>query len=440
MKLFNNLRRQNASEAQPRPIESAAPARLEPHFEPEAARPRAEAAVGTLFTGLDDPALLEFMREGGAGGVAASPGARSLRNMAILRCTTLISESIGMLPLNLVLSGPEKAYATKHPAYRLLKLKPNSWQTPYEFKQLLQLHVLLHGNAYARIIWSGARPIRMIPMEPLATKPRLNSMWEMVYDYTTPEGGMVTLPAREVLHLRDLSLDGVEGLSRIKLAREAIDLAQQAERAASRTFRTGVMAGGAIEVPAELSETAYTRMKGSLDSDYTGTENAGKWMLLEEGAKANKWASTGRESQQIENREHQIEEVARAFGVPRPLLMMDDTSWGSGIEQLAIFFVQYALSHWFTVWEQALARVLLTEPELESMQFKFNEKALLRGTLKDQADFFAKALGAGGQAPWMTQNEVREVSDMPRSDDENANKLRNPMTQPAKPANPEEKP
>ena len=115
--------------------------------------------------------------------------------------------------------------------------------------------------------------------------------------------------------------------------------------------------------------------------------------------------------------------------VPRPLLMMDDTSWGSGIEQLAIFYVQYTLAPWFVAWEQALARVLLPGAQIEDYQFKFNEGALLRGTLNDQANFFAKALGAGGQAPWMTQNEVREISDLPVSDDPMANQLRNQMTQ-----------
>ncbi|MFP3733189.1 hypothetical protein SB690_20740, partial [Bacillus sp. SIMBA_006] len=76
-----------------------------------------------------------------------------------------------------------------------------------------------------------------------STKPRLTSTWQLVYDYTTPDGNLITLPAREVFHLRDLSLDGVNGLSRPKLSREALELAEQAERAASRTFRTGVMAG-----------------------------------------------------------------------------------------------------------------------------------------------------------------------------------------------------
>lgn len=76
--------------------------------------------------------------------------------------------------------------------------------------------------------------------------------------------------------------------------------------------------------------------------------------------------------------------------------------------------------------------MLLADHELDDLQFKFNERALLRGTLNDQANFFAKALGAGGQKPWMTQNEVREVSDLPKSSDPQANDLKNPMTQKGK--------
>lgn len=397
---------------------------------PEAsARPNASAQAGHSFSGLNDPALLEYIRVGQNGGDYGRRLAE-LRNMATLRCVSLISESIGMLPLNLMDNGPSKAYATDHPAYRLLKLKPNSWQTPYEWKSTMQLSVLAHGNAYSRVIWSAGRPIGMIPMDSLAVKSRLTSDWRMEYDYTRPDGGLITLQANEVYHLRDLSADGIVGMSRMRLARDAIDLAKKAERAAGRVFETGVMAGGALEVPTALSETAYNRMKASLESDYSGAENAAKWMLLEEGTKANKFATTAAEAQHIENRNAQIEEVARAFGVPRPLLMMDDTSWGSGIEQLGIFFVQYGLQHWFTAWEQAGMRVLLSESELSTLSIKFNERALLRGTLNDQANYFAKALGAGGQAPWQTQNEVRELQDLPESSDPEANKLRNPMTQP----------
>ena len=108
--------------------------------------------------------------------------------------------------------------------------------------------------------------------------------------------------------------------------------------------------------------------------------------------------------------------------------MMDDTSWGSGIEQLGIFFVQYGLQHWFDIWEDEVALKLLTEKESDLYAAKFNEHALLRGTLKDQADFFAKALGSGGSKPFMKQNEVRDRLDLPKSNDPAADSLESTVT------------
>jgi len=399
---------------------------------PEATAARApgvQAALGQSFDGLSDPALLEYIRTGELNG-AAGRNPVALRNMAALRCVSLLSQMVGMLPLSLLENGPDKRYAEDHPAYRLLKLKPNSWQTPFEWKSTMQMVCLEEGNAYSRVVWSAGRPIALIPMAIGTTVPRLTDQWEMVYDYTRPDGVQITLPASEVFHLRDLSLDGVLGMSRMRLAKDALALARQAELAADRLLRTGVMAGGAVEVANSLSETAYDRMKQSLESNHSGAENAGKWMVLEEGAKANQFGSTASDSQHIENRNAQIEEVARAFGVPRPLLMMDDTSWGSGIKELNKFFVSYGLGPWFTSWEQAAARVFLRGKDLDKYTFKFNANALLRGTPEEQADYIAKSLGAGGQAPWQTQNEARETLDMPRSKDPLADQLRNPMTQP----------
>ncbi|HEY0662364.1 MAG TPA: phage portal protein [Lysobacter sp.] len=401
---------------------------LEGFWSGEVARARPQASAGSqTFTGLDDPRLLEFIRcsqyEAGIG------GAYQLRNMAVLRCITLICGTVGMLPLNLIEAGPEKRVATEHPVHRLLKVKPNSWQTPLEFKRQMELSKQRHGDAYARVVWSAGRPIHLIPLDSNAMKAELADDWRMVYRYNSKKRGMVELTQEEVFHLRDLSIDGVTGLSRMKLADEAIRLALEAERAASRIFETGNMAGGAIETPNALSENAYNRMRGSLDTDFAGSRSTQRWMLLEEGAKANKFGSTARDAQHAEQRNAQVEEIARLFGVPRPLLFMDDTSWGSGIEQLGIFFLQYTMLEHFTNWEQAVARTLLSDRDLERYQPKFNVRALMRGTLKDQAEFFAKALGAGGHAPWHTQNEVRDLVDYPESSQPGTNELRNPMTQ-----------
>ena len=391
-------------------------------FKPEAqSRPRAEAPSGITFSGLDDPALLEFIRSGRGGAED-----KMLRNTAALRCLTLLCNGLGMLPLNLYHDGSDKRKATDHPAHKLVRVKPNPYQTPMEFKSQMELLLETEGNAYARVIRSGGRPIHLIPFEKGRVSGKLGPGWRMQYQCTTENGGQITLEQDEILHIRDLSLDGIEGMSRRKLAAEVFELAAGAQRAASNVFRTGVMAGGAIEVPTALSEQAYQRMKQSMDEDYSGAENANKWMIAEEGATAKPFASTARDGQQIENRNHQIEEVARLYGVPRPLLMMDDTSWGSGIEQLGIFFVQYTLASRMQAWEEALARTLLSDRERESLFFKFNVRALLRGTLKDQSDYFAKALGAGGHQPWHSADEVRELLDYPATNLPHATQIGQP--------------
>ena len=392
--------------------------------EPEAVS-RPNASAGQLFTSLTDPDLLSFVRGESASGAYVTASS-SLQNMALLRCVTLISESIGMLPLNVIVRGDAKDYATTHPLYDVLKSTPNNWQTAYEFKSQMQMSVMLHGNAYARIFRGVRGIVRIVPIPFNMMKVEMNDAWEMVYTYTRKDGGQIILPPAEVLHLRDLSEDGIVGLSRVKLAREAIGIALQAERAAARLFKNGVLAGGALSAPNKLSDAAYTRLQESIEAK-SGADQAHKWMILEEGLKAEKYVNTASDSQHIENRNHQIEEVARAFGVPRPLLMMDDTSWGSGIEALGVFFVQYALQHWFTVWEQAIERAALTPAERKTHYVKFNERALLRGTLKDQSEFFTKALGAGGHSPWMSPNEVRDLQDLSKSTDANADSMQSAL-------------
>ncbi|WP_321940028.1 phage portal protein [Paraburkholderia sp. J8-2] len=412
---------------------SAEAARFDPTFKRDDVVPLA-AADGVpgaqTFDSMDDPRFLEYVRTGEMTGMNVDGvGFRSLRNMATLRCLTLISQTIGMLPVNLMTCDTARTIQEKNPAHRLMRYKPNAWQTPSEFKSLMQLRCMMDGQSFARIIRSMGRPIALVPLPRGYVAPRFNwATLQIEYVATNPQAGTEVLGPQDIFHLRDISIDGVNGISRIQLSREVLDLARHAERAASKTFETGVMAGGAIEVQGELSDEAYARMKTSIRENYSGSENAGDWMIVEGGGKANQFQTTAQSAQQIETRNHQIEEVARMWGVPRPLLMMSDTSWGAGIEQLAIFFIQYGLSHWFNSWEEASARSMLTEAQLGVYKYKFDETELLRGTLADQAAFFSKAMGAGGSAPWMTQNEVRERLDLSQSDDPQADLLRNPMT------------
>jgi HK97 family phage portal protein len=367
------------------------------------------------FSGLDDPRLLEFIR-GGYGattesGITVSTKA-ALRNTTVIRCVSLISFAIGTLPLHLR-DKATKEKASDHTLFRILHRKPNAWQTAFEFRTLMQQRALIDGSAFALIVRSGPKLLQLVPIASESIRPRQRSDWGLEYEYRRPNGGTVILPQSEVFHLRyGLSEDGISGLSLVRQAAEAIGLALQTERAAARLFRNGMLVGGMMSVKSKLSDEAFARLKQQMD-EREGVGMAHKWIIGEEGLEAKPFSQTGRDSQAIEQRKHQIEEIARPFGVPRPLLGVDDTSWGSGIDVLGQFFVRYGLNPWFVAWEQAIERSLLTEAEAARYEAKFNEGALLRGSMKDQAEFFARALGSGGHQPWMDYEEVRETMDLP---------------------------
>ncbi|NTH50491.1 phage portal protein [Agrobacterium rhizogenes] len=344
-----------------------------------------------------------------------------MRNPALFRSFMLISNAIGMLPLQLI-DTETKEKAKDHPLYNLLHREPNNWQSAYDFRAYLQLQALATGDGYALIVEStdirrGGRKIsRLIPVDSKTMRPVQNSDWSVSYIYTPKNGVQQTLSGNQVFHLRGPSLDGICGLSLIKQARDAIGLALASERASGRMFKNGTFVGGALTHKGKLSDPAYERLKASL-AEKEGADNAGKNLILEEGMDYKSISTSARDAQLIEIRRMQVEEISRVTGVPRPLLMVDETAWGTGIYALGQFFVAYALNPWFEAWQQAIVRCLLSGDDKDRYVAKFNDGALLRGSLADQAEFFAKALGSGGSAPWMHVDEVRDVMDLPKRED-----------------------
>jgi len=230
---------------------------------------------------------------------------------------------------------------------------------------------------------------------------------------TGKNGNTRTFKPNEVFHLMGPSDDGLNGEALADVARDVFALSRLSDNSMKSMMSRGVRPGGVLSTDQKLSDIAIARLREDVETNYAGVENEGKWMIAEEGLTASPFSYNSREAQGIEFRAQQIEEVARFFGVPRPLLMMDDTSWGSGIEQLGLFFVTYALAPWFVNWEEAISMSLLSPRDAESHFAKFNERALLRGSMKDQAEFFSKLTGSGGAPQIIEQNEARDLLDMP---------------------------
>lgn len=384
------------------------------------ARPVYAYSVHDIGNG-DDPALGAFLRGGreGIAGVTISDR-MAMRNSVFYRGSLLIAGSMGMLPLSLIRRKADGTTekAVDHPLYSVFKLDPlgNGAMSPSEFKSYMQLAALLDGNVYARVVRLSGQIQAIVPFP----RKTVTKEWDggtLRFKYQPKSGRPEYFPAADVFHFRaPVSLDGLHGLGLLDVAADTIGFSHLAEKAMTNLLTKGVMAGGALQAPNALSDTAFARLKESLAEDYRGTDNAGDWMLLEEGMEAKPFSGSARDNQFVEMLKMEAEKGSRFTGVPRPLLMFDETAWGSGIEQLGLYFVVYCLLPWFVIWEEAIWR-LLSRQEKQSrdgtvLYAKFNERALLRGSMKDQAEFLAKALGSGGGKPFMEPNEARDALDM----------------------------
>jgi HK97 family phage portal protein len=377
---------------------------------------------------VDSPLLVEFMRGGGATASGATvTELTALRNSTYFRGENLISSAIGMLPTFLMRRtiGPDGREriekATDHPLYRLLKKRPNGYQTAFEFKSYMQQLALRDGNAYGLIVpdYRG-RAAQIIPLPRHSCTPKLSDDWVLTFEYRRPSGGKAILAANQVFHFRHpMTRDGLTGLSLRDISRETLGTASQAERAAGKMLKGGVMAGGALESDEELGPEAIASLRESMRERSMDGDAAGEWLVLEGGLKAKPFITSAKDAQYEELRKRTVEDIARFMDVPRPLLMMDETSWGTGIEQLGLYFVTYCLMKWFVAWEQAIERSCFTqgEQDADELYVKFNEGALLRGSLKEQAEFFKAALGPN-QA-YRSVNEARAAFDLnPKTGDE----------------------
>src|SRR5690606_10397740 len=192
--------------------------------------PDVSASMPENLVTVDGERTIDLMRamsavltESGANVTTAT----ALKNTTVFRCVSLISYTIGMLPLHLFEVGDDRRKAEYHPLYRLLMTQPNDWQSAFDFKALMQMRALVEGDAYALIVRSMGRPIRLVPLTGGMVSIRQNDDWSVEYRFQPPKGAVRAFGAHEILHLRGLSHDGLRGMSLVRQAAEAIGLALQ---------------------------------------------------------------------------------------------------------------------------------------------------------------------------------------------------------------------
>jgi HK97 family phage portal protein len=143
--------------------------------------------------------------------------------------------------------------------------------------------------------------------------------------------------------------------------------------------------------------------------------NTGNPLVLSNGLKFKALSIAPDDAQMLESRAFSVEDVCRWFGVPPHMVghTAPSTSWGTGLEQQTIGFIQFTLRERLKNIESSLEKQLLSPIERAAgMRIEFNIEGLLRGDSKSRAEFYKAALGDTNRPGWMVRNEVRRLENM----------------------------
>lgn len=342
-------------------------------------------------------------------GVSVSP-ASAMTYSAVLACVRVLAETLASLPLiTYERMGQRKERARDFYLYRLLHDQPNPRLTSFEFRELLQVHLLLWGNGYCEIEYDGAGKILALwPLLPWRMREITQEGGEVFYKYEGANGRVLPLPSWRVWHLRGLSFNGIVGLAIDQSSREPIALGQAAEKFGATFFGNGARPGGVLEHPGVLGDEALKHLRESWDAMHGGLDRAHRMAILEEGMKYAPMGVPPEQAQFLETRKYQRTEVAGILRVPPHMIGDLEHATFSNIEHQQIAFVVHSMRPWFVRWEQSIFSHLLTTGQQQQYFTEFLIDGLLRGDIQSRYGAYA----VGRQWGWLSADDIRELENM----------------------------
>ena len=328
-------------------------------------------------------------------------GALSLS--AVFAGVRFLSQIISHLPLNVNrYDGEDTNPANTHPAWKVLKYKPNPYMTAQTFRFVMEWNRLLGGAAYAEIQWTGGGNVAALwPLAYWRVKPYVTPDDEFVFKVD----GERDVKPEDMLYIPQITWDGLYPMGFLDYAVESLGLGISAQKCAGSFFANGGKPNGLLKHPGNPQEATRKEFRKSWGERHEGAANQNRVGVLWGGWE---WQDinvmSAEQAQLLDSRKFSVEEVARWLNLPPHLVRQMDRATFSNIEHQGIDFVVYTLGPMLTAYEQEYDWKLLDPPNVYS---KHNVNALLRGDMASRATYLRQMFMVGKYSI----NELREMDD-----------------------------
>lgn len=377
------------------------------------------ARMASILTGgrLVTPDKGSQMAGTSAHGVVGDSVVTDERNMQISTvwaCIRLISTVTASLPLDVYQTKNDQRTKVdnSHPLAKLLRFRPNNFMTALEFREAMTMQLCAYGNAYAHVERNGVGDvISMVPLMSANMEVRLSDNGKnIIYRYRR-DTEYADFSQKEIFHLKGFGFNGLTGLSPLAFSAKSAGVAIAMEDNQREFFANGAKSPQILMTDGKV---LTKEQRGQLEENFkeiAGGPVKKRLWILESGFTTQPIGVSPQDSEILAARKFQVAELARFYGVPPHLVGDVDktTSWGSGIEQQNLGFLQYTLKPYLDRWEYSIERWLVKESEQGVIHAVHNLDGLLRGDSTSRASFMQIMVNTGIR----TVNEVRRLDNLP---------------------------
>lgn len=273
--------------------------------------------------------------------------------------------------------------------------------------------LLLHGDAFAVIERRGGAPVGLTPIHPQRVTV---AVWpdgsRLVYAIEAEviagkKGTGQVYDQDDVLHVPGFGFDGLRGLSPLRHALRMTGASSIAMQDFSANFfANSARPDYALSTDLKLNPEDVSDLREEIDRKHQGTANAHRPMLLHGGLKFMAITMPMKDMELVAMRQFQIEEIARIYGVPPFMIGHNEktTSWGSGVEAMAVGFVRFTLRQHLNKFQNEINRKLF---RTASRVAEFDTTDLERADTKSFFESLRIGVGRAGEPQIMTVNEAR---------------------------------
>ncbi len=350
-------------------------------------------------------------------GLVSVRGSYFMSLSAVYRAVSVIASSVAQMPLEVYDTDADGylAPSKSDPVRNWLRRGGDPRMSRYTLVECLVRDMLLHGNGYA-LIERGAdgRPSGLRYLRPQWVTV-LSDTFDRVVEYDVAGVGRVR--PSEVVHVVNVSEDGITGVSTLDYAANTLAAALSAEATAKGFFDGGGRHSGFITSDRPLNDRQRTAVAERVNKGEPGSV-----FVLEGGFGFHPMGISAADAQLLESRLYSVSEIARFFGVS-PVKLFDLTkSSYSTVEATQLAFLTDTLAPLMAKIEGELERKLY--PDDAAKEVNFVTDGLLRADKQSLAAYLQNLVINGVISP----NEARKQLGLPPVDGGDTVKMQVNMT------------